>query len=94
MNRAKFIGKVIDKNGYAVHLFYEYRGHEYIITDEHNGYSEPMWVKHRNEQNQIDRMLEEEQKPKKEYKYEDSGEYGFELAWKYFEEGEWYDEND
>lgn len=26
---AVYKGKVRDKNGYAVHLFYEYRGHEY-----------------------------------------------------------------
>lgn len=81
--KAKFIGKVKDKNGYAVHMFYEYRGHEYMITDEHNGYSEPMFVKHKNEQERIDKIIEEEQKPKKPYKYEDSGEYGFNLFWEY-----------
>jgi len=85
MKKAEFIGKVRDRNGYAVHLFYKYRGHEYMITDEHNGYSEPMFVKHRNEQNRIDREIEEEQNPKKEYKYEDSAEYGFNLFWDYVE---------
>lgn len=35
---AEFIGKSYDKNGYAVHLFYRYRGHEYMITDERNGF--------------------------------------------------------
>lgn len=85
MEKAEFVGKVRDRNGYAVHLFYKYRGHEYMITDEHNGYSEPMFVKHRNEQERIDREIEEEQKPKKEYKYEDSAEYGFNLFWDYVE---------
>ena len=56
-----------------------------MITDENNGYSEPMWVKHKNEQERIDCMIEEEQKPKKEYRYEDSGEYGFDLFWQYVE---------
>lgn len=57
-------GKTKDKNGYAVHLFYEYRGHEYMITDEHNGYSQTMAEKHHEEQNKIDEYIKflEEQK--------------------------------
>ena len=81
--KAVYKGKVRDRDGYAVHLFYEYRGHEYMVTDENNGYSEPMWVKHRNEQECIDRIIEEEQKPKKEYRYEDSAEAGFDLFWEF-----------
>ena len=84
-NKAIYKGKVRDKNGYAVHLFYEYRGHEYMVTDEHNGYSEPMWVKHKTEQERIDREIEEANKPKKEYRYEDSAQYGFDLFWKFVE---------
>lgn len=61
MAKATFTGKVRDRNGYAVHLFYEYRGHEYMVTDEHNGYSEPMWVKHKNEQERIDREIADEE---------------------------------
>ena len=48
---------------YKVNLFYEYRGHEYMITDERNGYSEPMWVKHKNEQERIDRIIDLENRP-------------------------------
>ena len=55
---AEFIGKSYDKNGYAVHLFYRYRGHEYMITDERNGYSETLATKHRNEQRRIDEALD------------------------------------
>ena len=55
--RAKYIGKVRDRNGYAVHLFYEYRGHEYMITDEHNGYSETLKEKHEAEQKRIDDII-------------------------------------
>lgn len=84
--KATFKGKVKDRNGYAVHLFYEYRGHEYMVTDEHNGYSEPMWVKHRNEQERIDREIEEAAKPQKPYRYEDTAEYGFNLFWEYVNE--------
>lgn len=58
--RAKYKGKVRDKNGYAVHLFYEYRGCEYMITDEHNGYSETMREKHIEAQKEIDRHLLQE----------------------------------
>lgn len=84
--KAKFIGKTRDRNGYAVHLFYEYRGREYMVTDEHNGYSEPMWVKHRKEQERIDREIEDEKKPQREAKPEDTAEYGFNLFWNYVNE--------
>lgn len=61
---AKYLGKTLDDNGYAVHLFYEYRGHEYMITDEHNGYSETVRSKHLWEQQRIDDMIAEEEKRK------------------------------
>lgn len=64
MEKAKYIGKIRDKNRYAVHLFYEYRGREYMVTDEHNGYSVPMWEKHRDEQQRIDHLIELEEKQK------------------------------
>lgn len=85
-SKATYKGKVRDKNGYAVHLFYEYRGREYMVTDEHNGYSEPMYVKHKYEQERIDREIERESMPKKEYKYEDTAQYGFDLFWEYVNE--------
>ncbi len=83
MNKAVYKYKVRDKFSRAVYLFYEYRGHEYMVCDEHNGYSEPMWLKHRKEQEQIDRWIEEENVPEKEYRYEDTAEYGFNLFWDY-----------
>lgn len=61
---AKYLGKTLDDNGYAVHLFYEYRGHEYMITDEHNGYLETVRSKHLWEQQRIDNMIAEEEKRK------------------------------
>ena len=63
--KAKYIGKVRDRNGYAVHLFYEYREHEYMITDEHNGYSETLREKHKAEQKRIDDIIENEKKENK-----------------------------
>ena len=86
MIKAIFKGKVKDRNGYAVHLFYEYRGHEYMVTDENNGYSEPMWVKHKNEQERIDREIEESQKPIKQCQYDGSGQEGFDIFWEYINE--------
>lgn len=61
---AKYLGKTLDDNGYAVHLFYEYKGHKYMITDEHNRYSETMRTKHLWEQQRIDDMIAEEEKRK------------------------------
>ena len=61
MNKATYKGKCKDKNGYAIHLFYEYRGYEYMITDEHNGYSESMYTKHKIEQERIDKLISERQ---------------------------------
>lgn len=80
--KAIYKGKVRDRNGYAVHLFYEYRGHEYIITDEHNGYSETIAEKHRQEQERIDKLIELFQnEPKEIIDYKETAQYGFELFW-------------
>ena len=62
--KAKFVGSVRDKNGYAVHLFYKYREHEYMITAENNGYSETLREKHEQEQKRIDDAIAEQEKPK------------------------------
>lgn len=58
MSRAIYKGKAYDPDGHSVHLFYEYRGKEYIITDEHNGYSETLFEKHQYEQQRIDELLD------------------------------------
>lgn len=68
MGKAKAIykGKTYDKysnhGGHAVHLFYEYREHEYMITDSHNGAYEPLWKQHKQEQQRIDREIAEKEK--------------------------------
>lgn len=81
--KAKYTGKVRDRNGYAVHLFYEYRGHEYMITDEHNGYSQTTFEKHRDAQDRIDKEIEEANKARKPLKYEDTADYAFDLFMAY-----------
>lgn len=84
--KAKYLGKVYSRNGYAVHLEYEYRGHRYFVTDEHNGYSEAMSEKHRHEQDRIDREIESVQ-PVQEWTYKGSAQEGFDLFWDYVESG-------
>lgn len=88
MNRATYKGKVRDRYSNAVTLFYEYRGQEYMVTDEHNGYSETMAQKHRAEQERIDRMLAMppctgENHPE----YTGEAEKAFDMWWRYIEEG-------
>lgn len=85
MAKAIYKGRVKDRYTDAVHLFYEYKGKEYIVTDEHNGYSEPMWVKHKNEQERIDRELEQAKQPSKPIRYEDTAQAGFDLFFDYVE---------
>lgn len=90
--KAKYIGKHKHRYDDGVDLMYEYRGREYMVCDEHNGYSESMAEKHRREQERIDNDIENESKPKKPFVYEDTAEYGFELFWQYVETGKWAEE--
>ena len=64
--KAEYIGKQYHKHDNGVDLFYKYRGHEYFVTDERNGYSESMKTKHEYEQGRIDMMIEEQNKDHKE----------------------------
>lgn len=90
--KARFIKAWQDKNPFNkrvwewTYLLYEYRGHEYIIEKANNGYMDtPMWKKHQEEQDRIDRMIENEGKPMPEWKYEGSAQEGFDLFWEYVE---------
>ena len=63
-HKARLIGKRYIKNGYAVELFYEYRGKEYMLTVYNNGYmQEPLYKQHEKEQLKIDKIIENENKP-------------------------------
>ena len=91
MKKAKYLGKYVYKytvrGVHPVDLFYEYRGREYIVTDMHNGIDD-LAAQHAAEQARIDRLIEKEAKPDKEYRYEDSGDYGFDLFWQYVNSGD------
>jgi len=89
--KAVYKGRVKDRYSDAVHLFYEYRGREYMITDEHNGYSETMATKHRNEQERIDREIEAEKEGIKEPGYNFFLDPDFDLE-KYFEDENYLDD--
>lgn len=86
MKKAKFVRKYYGK-GYDrdfVFLDYEYRGHEYTVEENRAKGNIPLSWQHRSEQARIDRLIEyEENKPKKQYRYEDSAEYGFDLFMRY-----------
>ena len=62
--KATYLGKSKDKYSDAVHLFYRYRGQQYMITDPHNGYSESLAAQHKSEQARIDRELNDPQEIK------------------------------
>lgn len=85
MNKAKFIRKYYGK-GYDrdfVYLVYEYRGYEYTVEENRAKGNEPLAWQHKQEQDRIDRLIEEQDRPKKPYKYEDSAEYSFDLFMRY-----------
>lgn len=76
-HKAQYVGKVYDKNGYDVHLFYRYRGYEYLITKYGCETNETLRAQHKNEQERIDKIIEEK-KTKKSYRYEDTVDYAIE----------------
>jgi len=55
--KARYLGRFKHKYDDGVDLFYQYRGKEYMITDEHNGYSETINEKHESAQKRIDESL-------------------------------------
>lgn len=80
--RAKFL--------YATYIngttewWYEYRGRKYSI--EPFSTNESLSALHKNEQLEIDRLIEIEEKAKQSTFKGESAEKGFELFWKYLEE--------
>lgn len=88
--KAKFISAYRDdrygKGWQHTELEYEYRGYRYIVTKDNNGYmGDPLWVQHQREQDRIDHMIEHEDDPVQEWKYEGSAQEGFDLFWSYIE---------
>ena len=90
MKRAKFI-TAVKNNRYGkdwehTELMYEYRGYTYFITQHNNGYMDKsIRVRHKEEQERIDKMIEDKNKPIPEWKYEGSAQEGFDLFWNYLE---------
>lgn len=88
--KAKFIGASRDnrfgKGWEHTFLFYEYRGHEYMIIKDNNGCAgEGLAAQHKAEQEKIDREIEEASRPAKRWEYKGSGEEGFDFAMNCFE---------
>lgn len=83
-NKATLKNKVRDKNGYSVHLIYEYRGYEYMIFAGNNGYSESLREQHKYEQHRIDTIIaEKEKQAATEYDPEKDAWLAFEWAYKF-----------
>lgn len=86
MEKAKKIG-IVDRNRYCTIIEYEYRCKRYDVEYANDWtYCAPsVKAQHENAQARIDKEIEEETKPKKETRYEDTAEYGFEMFWNYVE---------
>lgn len=81
MRKATFIGKY-HGHGYDAHmvyLVYSYRGHEYTVGENLAQGNEPLAWQHRDEQDRIDRLIEQEEREKnakpKPWRYEDTAQY-------------------
>ena len=83
MTKSKFLYKSINTDG-DVEWWYEYRGREYSIVPFKT--EETLYQLHKNEQLEIDRLVEIEEKAKKSTFKGEPAEKGFELFWKYLEE--------
>ena len=83
MTKAKFLYKTKNKYG-DVEWLYEYRGYEYSITPFKTEWS--LSELHKNEQSNIDRLVELDEKAKQSTFKGEPAEKGFELFWKYLEE--------
>lgn len=67
-----------------VYLVYSYRGHEYTVYENLAQGNEPLACQHRNEQSQIDQLIEQEEQEEQEknakpkpWRYEDTAQYAF-----------------
>lgn len=86
MGKAKYIGKCYDRYNRTVYLFYEYRGYEYMITDEHNGCYNPICEQHEKEQERIDREIAERETESREPIDKSPVDAVMENLWKCWEE--------
>lgn len=82
MSKANFLYKTINKDG-NIEWWYEYRGYDYSIIPFKTEWS--LAELHKNEQSNIDRLIELDIKAKQSTFKGESADKGFELFWKYLE---------
>lgn len=72
---------------YSNIVTYEYRGMQYEVeyANDWTYCVTPARIQHESAQAEIDKRIEEANKPKKEHRYEDTAEYAFNLFWDYVE---------
>ena len=91
MRKATFVRKY-HGHGYGVHmvyLVYSYRGLEHTVYENLAQGNEPLAWQHRNEQSQIDQLIEQEEKEKnakqKPSRYEDTAQYAFDQFYNFLD---------
>ena len=84
-NKAKPTGVKYYNDQYSTFVEYEYRGYKYEVEYANDlSYCVTLpKVQHETSQEAIDKMIEFKEMPKKEVKYEDTGDYGFDVFWRY-----------
>ena len=90
--RRKYYGRGYERS--RVYMDYEYRGHEYTVEENRAVGNAPLSWQHRSEQARIDQLIEEENRPRKPYRYEDSAQAGLDLLWRLLDGEEPDDGND
>lgn len=79
MRKATFVRKYYGRgyDAHMVYLVYSYRGHEYTVYENLAQGNEPLSWQHRNEQDIIDRLVEQKDKEKnaRPCRYEDTAQY-------------------
>ncbi|WP_368094397.1 hypothetical protein [Bifidobacterium catenulatum] len=72
-----------------VYLVYSYRGHEYTVYENLAQGNEPLAWQHRNEQSQIDQLIEQEEQEKntqpKPCRYEDTAQYALDQLYNFLD---------
>ena len=84
--KGKSYGRGYDKG--TTYLFYEYRGHEYMIEDKHwvpAASDMTLALQHRRAQAEIDELLERKSKPEEPCRYEDTADYALDKLNAYIE---------
>lgn len=84
--KAKATGFKVKNRQYSTFVEYEYRGEKYEVeyANDFTYWVTSPKVQHEQAQARIDKDLDSP-KPNKEYKYEDTAEYGFKIFWEYVE---------